>query len=145
MTLSFSLVVDTWGSETVYDPLPTLWKNWYFSWREWEGHAERRGGRPGASPRRVPGSRVYWGPAPCERVLQGAGLPILWGKHYQHLHAPPLEQQPGLQARCNFKFDLSRANLFSFLMRKISPELTFVPVFLCSACRMPPQHGQWME
>ena len=28
-----------------------------------------------------------------------------------------------------------------FLVRKIGPELTYVPILLCVVCGMPPQHG----
>ena len=30
---------------------------------------------------------------------------------------------------------------FFFLVRKIGPELTSMPIFLCFVCGMPPPHG----
>ena len=38
-----------------------------------------------------------------------------------------------------------QSSSFSFCLRKISPELTSVPIFPYFVCGMPPQHGRWVE
>ena len=49
---------------------------------------------------------------------------------------------PLLDRSCSFLFLLPSLFFCLFvLVRKIGPELTSVPVFLCFVCGMPPQHG----
>ena len=44
----------------------------------------------------------------------------------------------------NFTYYGHKCSFLLFLLRKISPELTSMPIFLHFICSSPPQHGWWV-